>query len=177
MSSREDERSNDPAGTAPVALSAKHFSQLMTASTGSQSMVDAKLQQFREQIRQSQEEATAKTVKWARSKKPYTFRRRVNEEQETFNAKLEETLPQAKSDLSAIPIAPAMSSAIQRVKESLQKVSSKIAADKRFATANLLSTQREVLGRSLAVIFSEALYKLEQQEKETCKMSIRNFGQ
>ena len=38
-----------------------------------------------------------------------------------------------------------------------------------------MSTQRTDVctGRSSAVIFGEAIYKLEQQEKEACKVSIR----
>ena len=122
MFSNEDEREiPGPSGTASVAPTADHFSQLMTAITASQSVVDAKLQQFRVEIRQGQEEAATKAVKRTRYEKPYTFRKRGNEEQATFNAKVEEALSQAKTDLSSIPIAPATSWAIQRVKESLQK--------------------------------------------------------
>ena len=78
MSSSKDKHMNDrttpgPSGMAPVALSADHFSQLMTAITPSQSLVDAKLQQFCEEIRQGQEEAAAKAVKRAHYEKPYTF--------------------------------------------------------------------------------------------------------
>ena len=49
-----------------------------------------------------------------------------------------------------------------------------LTADKIFATANILSMQREDL-RSSAIIFGETIYKLEQQEKEARKMSIRIF--
>ena len=52
-----------PSGTASASLSDDHFLQLMAAITVSQSVVDAKLQQFREEIRQGQEEAAAKAVK------------------------------------------------------------------------------------------------------------------
>ena len=122
MSSSEDERTiPGPSGTASVAISPAQFSQLMSAITASQLAVDTKLQQFREEIRRGQEEAATKAVKRARCEKPYTFRKRGNEEQATFNAKVEEALSQAESDLSSIPTAPTTSSAIQRVKESLQK--------------------------------------------------------
>ena len=124
MSSNEDDRTfsgpsgSGTSGAAPVALSADHFAQLMSAITASQSVVDEKLQQFREEIRQGQEEAATKAVKRARYEKPYVFRKRGNEEQASFNAKVEEALSQAESDLSSISAPPA---AIQRVKESIQK--------------------------------------------------------
>ena len=80
MSSSEDERTNDRTTPGPSARlqspSPQTTSQLMTAITASQSVVDAKLQQFREEIRRGQEEAAAKAVKRARYEKPYTFRRR-----------------------------------------------------------------------------------------------------
>ena len=61
MLSNEDEREiPGPSGTASVAPTADHFSQLMTAITASQSVVDAKLQQFRVEIRQGQEEAVSR---------------------------------------------------------------------------------------------------------------------
>lgn len=95
----------------------------MTASTTFQSVVDAKLQQFREEIRPGQEEASTKAVKRARYEKPYTlFSKRRNEEQATFNAQLkaEEALSRAKSALFSIPVAPTISSDIQRVLMKLQ---------------------------------------------------------
>ena len=109
-----------PSGAASVALSANHFPQLMTAITAS--VVDAKLQQFCEEICQGQEEAATKVVKRAHYKKPYTFQKCGNKEQVTFNAKVEGALLQAESDLSSIPIAPTTSSAIQRVSETLCKL-------------------------------------------------------
>ena len=97
MSSSEDERSTPgPSAATSVAISASHFSQLMGAITASQSLVDAKLQQFREEIWQGQEEAATKSLKRARYDKPYVFRKCGNEEHATFNAKVDETLAQAK---------------------------------------------------------------------------------
>ena len=78
----------------------------MAAITASQSAVEAKLQQFCEEIRQGQEEPATKAMKQARYEKPYTFRRHRNEEQATFNAKLKESLAQAESELLAILTAP-----------------------------------------------------------------------
>ena len=62
-----------PSGAASVALSADNFSQLMTTITASQLVVDAKLQQFHEEILQGQEEAATKVVKRACYEKLYTF--------------------------------------------------------------------------------------------------------
>ena len=87
MSSSENERSSPgPSATTSVTIFAGHFSQLMAAITASQSLVGMKLQQFREDIWQGQEEAATKALKWARYDKPYVSKKRGNEEQVTFNA-------------------------------------------------------------------------------------------
>ena len=70
------------------------------------SVVDAKLQQFREEICQAQEEAATKAVKRAHYEKPYTFQKHGNKELVAFNAKVEEALLQAESDLLSISITP-----------------------------------------------------------------------
>ena len=83
--------------------------------------MDAKLTQFQEEIRQGQEEAVSRALKRARYDKPYVFRKRGNEEQASFNAKVDQTLVQAESDVSVVERNPTSTSAVQRVKEAIQK--------------------------------------------------------
>ena len=77
--------------------------------------------EFCDKIRQGQENAAAEALKWARYDKPYVFRKRGNEEQANFNAKVDEALAQATSDLSAVAATPASTSAVQRVKEAIER--------------------------------------------------------
>ena len=53
--------------------------------------MDAKLAQFQEEIRQGQEEAASRALKRASYDKPYVFRKRGNEEQASFNAKVDDS--------------------------------------------------------------------------------------
>ena len=74
MSGSEDERSTPgPSVATSVAISASHFLQLMAAITAFQSVVDAKLQQFLEEIWQGQEEVVTKALKWSSYDKPYVL--------------------------------------------------------------------------------------------------------
>ena len=110
-----------PAAPAPVAVSDDQFAQLMSAITDLQARMDRKLAQFKDEIHQGQEEAASRALKRARYDKPYTFRKRGNEEQANFNAKVDETLAQAESDLSLVERGPTPSAAVQRVKDAIKK--------------------------------------------------------
>ena len=102
-------------------VSADQFLQLMAAIYASQLRMDDKLVKFRDKIRQGQENAAAKALKRARYDKPHVFRKRGNEEQANFNAKVDEALAQAASNLSAIAATPASTAAFQRVKEAIER--------------------------------------------------------
>ena len=93
----------------------------MSAITASQTRMDEKFAQFQGEIRQCREEAAAKALKHAWYDKPYIFRKRGDEEQASFNAKVDKALTQAESDLAAVTIVPASTPTIRRVKESIQK--------------------------------------------------------
>ena len=60
-----------------------------------------------------------KALKRARYEKPYTFKRKGNEEQATFNAKLDETVADAESELTEA--GPAAAPALQRAMEAIKK--------------------------------------------------------
>ena len=60
-------------------------------------------------------------MKRAKYKKPYLFRRKGNEAQALFNAKVAKALAQAKNDIADIPPGLAESPAIHRACESVQK--------------------------------------------------------
>lgn len=129
MSDSEAIRSSSgPSGLAPglsgsalVTLSADQFAQLMSAISASQTRMDEKLEQFQDEIRHGQEEAASRALKRARYDKPYTFRKRGNEEQANFNAKVDEAFAQAESDLSAVEHSSSSTGAVQRIKEAIKK--------------------------------------------------------
>ena len=62
--------------------------------------MDSKLNQFKAEMRLGQEEAAAKALKRARLERPYTYRRKGNEEQAGFNTKLESRPPPPSTELA-----------------------------------------------------------------------------
>ena len=54
--------------------------------------------EFRAEMRQGKEHATAKVLKLARYEKPYAFKQKGNEEQAAFNTKLDETTVEAEAE-------------------------------------------------------------------------------
>ena len=81
-------------------MSTDQFTQLMEAITASHSHMDAKFVEFQAEIRQGQEEATAKSLNRVKYEKPYSFKKKGNEEQAVFNSKVEETLAEAKEQIT-----------------------------------------------------------------------------
>ena len=80
-----------------------------------QASMEEKFSRFHAEVRQGQEEAASKALKRVLYKKPYSFKRKGNEGQATFNARLDETLAQAKCDIATIPSDPATVLACQCV--------------------------------------------------------------
>ena len=66
------------------------FAQLMEAISASQERMDSKLAEFRDELQKSQEDAASKALKRVCHERPYSFRRKGNEEQATFNERVEE---------------------------------------------------------------------------------------
>ena len=102
-----------------VSVSAGQFAQLMEAITASQTRMDERFAEFRTEVRQGQEDAAAKALKRARYEKPYEFKRKGNEEQASFNAKLDETVAEAEAELAeaGTSAAPALQRAMDAVKQ------------------------------------------------------------
>ena len=63
--------------------------QLMSAIKTSQDQFQRDLCAFKDEIRQGQEEAATKALKRARHERPYQYKRKGNEEQAGFNAKVD----------------------------------------------------------------------------------------
>ena len=108
-------------GSAAIAVSANQFRELMSAITVTKDRMDEKLAKFQDKIRQGQEEAAMRTIKRSRYEKSYVFRKHGNEEQASFNAKVDETLAQAEINLSGVEHGSAATSAVQRIREAIQK--------------------------------------------------------
>ena len=82
-----------------VVTQADQFQQLMSAINAGQTKMDSK---FKAEVRLGQEEATAKALKRVRLERPYTYRRKGNEEQVGFNKSLLEAQAEIASDPSAL---------------------------------------------------------------------------
>ena len=68
-----------------VPVSSGQFVQLLEAINSSQKCMEEQFEEFRAEVCQGQEDAAAKAMKRAKYKKPYTYKRKGNEEQATFN--------------------------------------------------------------------------------------------
>ena len=75
------------------------------------------MQDSKEEVRQGQEEAMVRALNRARTDKPYTFKKKDNEEQATFNFKVQESLREVETELESAEKA----LVIDRAKEALEK--------------------------------------------------------
>ena len=98
-------------------VTAEQIATLMSAIEASSGRMKAKFADFKVEMKKNQEESAAKAVKRARVEKPYTFRKKGNEEQSLFNSQLDECLAETESELSGAGATPAL----VRAKESLEK--------------------------------------------------------
>ena len=92
----------------PALISNDQFTRLMEAIQASQDRVDHKLCEFRAEVRQGQEEAAIKALKRVRHEKPYEFRRKGNEEQATFNSRVDEAMTETLTELTDAGTSPAL---------------------------------------------------------------------
>ena len=104
---------NEANPTSPAA----QFAQLLATIQENQTRTDNQLAEFRAEMRLSQEDAATKALKRVRHERPYAFKRKGNEEQATFNEKVEEVLADAKAELSTVGSAPAL----ERAREAIEK--------------------------------------------------------
>ena len=122
MLDSEPKMSNsDSSSLASVAVSADQFAQIMSAISEWHLRLDAKLAEFRAEIRQGQEDAAAKALKRVWFDKPYVFKTRSNKEQASFRAKVDEALVQAESDRAPVAVGPASTPAVQWVKDGFKR--------------------------------------------------------
>ena len=94
-------------------MSTDQFAELMSTIRESQARVQEELAVFKDEVRQGQEEAVAKALKRARHEKPYQYRRKGNEEQASFNARVDEALADAQLELPGSGTSPALERAIK----------------------------------------------------------------
>ena len=75
-------------------IPSQQFAPIMEAITSSQARMEEKFAEFKSKMQQGEEDAA---VKRARYEKPYSFKRKGNEEQATFNSKIDESIAEAKA--------------------------------------------------------------------------------
>ena len=102
-------------GVQPITMD--QFAELMRTIQSSQARFESQLSSFKDEMRQGQEEAATKALKRARHERPYVFRRKGNEEQAAFNARLDEALTEAQMDLAG----PSTSVALGRAHKALDR--------------------------------------------------------
>ena len=94
--------------------------QLLSAIKESHARFDAKFTDFREEMRQCQQEVVTKALKRARHEKPYQFKRKGNEEQAAFNAQVDEALAEGQLELPGQSTSPALERAYKAIKRGRQ---------------------------------------------------------
>ena len=100
-----------------VNISQDQFGQLMQAISSSRMDFASQLSSFKQEIRQSQDEVASKALKKVKLDKPFTYRRKGNEEQATFNSKVESAVAEAQAELDSIPTSPV----VVRAQEALKR--------------------------------------------------------
>ena len=122
MSTNDDLPAPPPAVPGP-SIAPGQLTQLLEAITSSQTRMEQRFAEIRDEVRQGQEEAATKALKRAKFEKPYTYRRKGNEEQAVFNSRLDETVAEAETELAAAsPGAPTPTTAISKARECFKKV-------------------------------------------------------
>ena len=91
----------------------------MEAITSSQARIEAKLVKFKTEVWQGQEDPAARALKRARYEKPYSFKQKGNEEQASFNSKVDESLAKAEAELAEAH--PSTAPSFNRALQALQK--------------------------------------------------------
>ena len=61
--------------------------------------MEERFAEFRAEIRLGQEDAAAKALKLARYEKPYEYKRKSNQDQAAFNAKVDEAVAEAEHQI------------------------------------------------------------------------------
>ena len=82
----------------------------------SQKKLDEKFAQFRDEVKRGQEDAAEKALKRVCREKPHVYKRKGNEEQASFNEKVEETIVAAQVELEG-----ASSGVVGKAKKNLEQ--------------------------------------------------------
>ena len=82
-----------------AAMTQDQFALLMRAFSASQARMDERFAEFRAEIRLGQEDVAAKALKRARYEKPYEYKRKSNQDQAAFNAKVDEAVAEAEHQI------------------------------------------------------------------------------
>ena len=98
--SMNDDFPAPPPAVPGLSIAPGQSTQLLEAITSSQTRMEQRFAEFRDEVRQGQEEAATKALKRAKFEKPYTYRRKGNEEQAVFNSRLDETVAEAETELA-----------------------------------------------------------------------------
>ena len=121
MSVNDDSTASPPAIPGP-SIVPDQFTQLMEAIASSQTRMEHRFAEFRDEVRQGQEDVASKALKWAKFEKPYIYRRKGNKEQAIFNSCLYETVAEVETELAATSSStPSSTTAITRARACLQK--------------------------------------------------------
>ena len=99
---------NGPSGSA--------MSAILQEIRESQKKLDEKFAQFRDEVKRGQEDAAEKAIKRVRREKPHVYKRKGNEEQASFNERVEETIVAAQVELEGTS-----SGAVEKAKKSLEQ--------------------------------------------------------
>ena len=85
--------------TVPIGAGAADLSAILREIRESQKKLDTKFAKFQDEVKQGQEDAAAKALKRVRREKPYAYKRKGNEEQASFNEKVEDAIVAAQTEL------------------------------------------------------------------------------
>ena len=119
-SQRSTTGTNDGRDPSDAIISQDQFGQLLQAISSSRTDFAAQLSLFKDEIRQSQDEVASKALKKVKLDKPFVFKRKGNEEQATFNSKVESAVTEAQTELEGIPTSPAINRAQEALKRGIK---------------------------------------------------------
>ena len=103
--------------TVPIGAGAADLSAILREIRESQKKLDTKFAKFQDEVKQGQEDAAAKALKRVRREKPYAYKRKGNEEQASFNEKVEDAIVAAQTELEN----PTMTGAVGRAMKSIEE--------------------------------------------------------
>ena len=134
-SEHHEDQEEEPTGEAHVPLdredpvdsdeiSTDKFQLLLAAINSSRKSMEQQMENFKEDIRSSHEEATEKLAKRVKRSKPLEFKRRGNELQHKFNDEVIEKFEEVEGELAKVPVdtlAKGIKSPVSKAKQNLKE--------------------------------------------------------